>query len=69
VSTLKRQEKIKEKKKNDIIMIRKFTEKQKAEGQQRMGIWDKQTWRPYKLKLIVKLALMTQYDLAGEADN
>jgi hypothetical protein len=50
-------------------MIRKFTEKQKAEGQQRMGIWDKQTWRPYKRKLIVKLALMTQYDLAGEADN
>jgi hypothetical protein len=35
-----------------------------------MGIWDKQTWRrPYRLKLVVKLALITQYDLTGEVNN
>jgi hypothetical protein len=61
VSTLKRQEKIKKK------MIYGTA---KAEGQQRMGIWDKQTWRrPYRLKLVVKLALITQYDLTGEVNN
>lgn len=35
-----------------------------------MGIWDKQTWRrPYKLELIVKIALIIQYDLTGEVNS